>query len=45
MDDTGSTAASYTDTWTSDDTRYVYRVKAINSAGLSKWFNYVRIDK
>ena len=45
VDDTGSPAATYTDTNTSEYTRYVYRVKARNAAGLSVWSNYVRIDK
>ena len=45
MDDTGSPAATYTDTNTVEDTRYVYRVKARNAAGLSEWSNFVRIDK
>ena len=45
VDDTGSPAATYTDTNTSEYTRYVYRVKARNAAGLSEWSNYVRIDK
>ena len=45
VDSTGSTATSYTDTGTAQNTRYVYRVKALNSAGLSGWSNYVRLDK
>ena len=45
VDDTGSPAATYTDTNTVDPTRYVYRVKARNAAGLSEWSNFVRIDK
>ena len=45
VDDTGSAAATYTDTNTSEDTRYVYRVKARNAAGLGEWSNFVKIDK
>ncbi len=45
VDDTGSPAATYTDTNTVEDTRYVYRVKARNAAGLSEWSNFVKIDK
>ena len=45
VDDTGSPAATYTDTNTVEDTRYVYRVKARNAAGLSERSNFVRIDK
>ena len=45
VDDTGSTETSYTDTNTSEYTRYVYRVKARNAAGLSEWSNFVRVDK
>ena len=45
VDDTGSPAATYTDTNTVEPTRYVYRVKARNAAGLSEWSNFVRIDK
>ena len=45
VDDTGNTAASYTDTGTPENTPYVYRVKARNAAGLSEWSNFVKIDK
>ena len=45
VDDTGSPAATYTDTTTVEPTRYVYRVKARNAAGLSEWSNFVRLDK
>ena len=45
VNDTGSAATSYTDPSTSDDTLYVYRVKARSSAGLSGWSNYVNVDK
>ena len=45
VNDTGSTATSYIDTGTSLDTRYIYRVKARNSAGVGAQSNYVRIDK
>ncbi len=45
VDDTGNAAATYTDTNTSEYTRYIYRVKARNAAGLSEWSNFVKIDK
>ena len=45
VDDTGSRETSYRDTNTSEYTRYVYRVKARNAAGLSEWSNFVRLDK
>ena len=34
MSDTSSAATSYTDTDVAADTRYIYRVKAINGAGV-----------
>ena len=43
--DTGNEATTWTDTDTSLDTRYVYRVKARNGDLLSEWSNYARIDK
>ena len=43
--DTGTAAATFTDETSTDQTRYVYRVKAINSAGTSDRSNYVRIDR
>ena len=42
VDDTGSAEASYVDTEVAPETRYVYRIKARNAAGLSarsKYFN------
>ena len=45
VDDTGNTQTTYTDTSTAESTRYVYRIKARNAAGLSEWSNFVRIDK
>ena len=42
---TGSTATTYTDTDTSLDTRYVYRVKARNGNNISPWSNFARVDK
>ena len=45
VSDTGSTATTYTDTSTSDDTRYIYRVKARNGDLLSEWSNFARVDK
>ena len=42
-DDTGSAATSYTDTTVQAQSRYVYRVKAINGSGTSVWSNYVNV--
>ena len=42
VENTGSTATTYTDTNVMSGVRYVYRVKAINAAGLSQWSNYAR---
>ena len=44
IDDTGSAAASYTDTSVTARTRYVYRVKAINSAGLSERSTWLNVE-
>ena len=44
VDDTGSSAASYTDTTVSPRTRYVYRVKSRNSAGLSPRSSYANAE-
>ncbi len=44
IDDTGSPAASYIDTSVTARTRYVYRVKAINSAGLSERSSYLKVE-
>ena len=41
VDDTGSAATTYTDTSVAPRTRYVYRVKARNSHGLSEKSSYV----
>ena len=41
--DTGSTTTEYTDSDVTPDVRHVYRVKAINAAGLSSWSNFVRV--
>ena len=43
-DDTGSAEASYTDMTAEAATRYVYRVKARNADGLSRWSRFVRAD-
>ena len=43
-DDTGSSATSYTDTSVTARTRYVYRVKARNTQGLSERSNYARAE-
>ena len=39
--DTRSTATTFTDTGVTAGVKHVYRVKAINAAGLSDWSNYV----
>ena len=41
VENTGSTATTYTDTNVTAGVRHVYRVKAINAAGLGDWSNYV----
>ena len=43
VENTSSTATTYTDTDVTAGIRHVYRVKAINDAGLSGWSNYVRV--
>ena len=43
-DDTGSSATSYTDTSVTARTRYVYRVKARNSHGLSEKSSYANAE-
>ena len=43
-DDTGSAATSYTDDTVEPETRYVYRVKAVNGHGASNWSDYRRAD-
>ena len=43
-EDTGSPATSYTDTSVTPRTRYVYRVKLRNSAGLSEWSGYLNVE-
>ena len=43
VNDTGSTTTEYTDSDVTPDVRHVYRVKAINAAGLSSWSNFVRV--
>ena len=42
--DTGSAATTYTDSTVAPETRYAYRVKAINAAGTSPQSNYVNVD-
>ena len=44
VDDTGSAATTYTDTSVTPHTRYVYRVKARNSNGLSPWSSYLNVE-
>ena len=39
--DTHSTETTFTDTGVTAGIKHVYRVKAINTAGLSRWSNYV----
>ena len=41
VENTGDTTTTYTDTNVTAGVRHVYRVKAINAAGLSEWSNYV----
>ena len=43
-ENTGSAARSYTDDTVEPETRYVYRVKAVNQHGASTWSNFVRAD-
>ena len=43
VNDTGSSATEYTDSDVTPNVRHVYRVKAINAAGLSSWSNFVRV--
>ena len=43
-ENTGSAAASYTDDTVEPETRYVYRVKAVNQHGASTWSDFVRAD-
>lgn len=42
-DDTGSSGNSYTDNIVASDTRYVYRIKARNTAGLSSESTFVNV--
>ena len=44
VNDTGSTATSYTDSNLTAGTRHVYRVKAINDVGLSEWSKFARVE-
>ena len=44
VQDTGNAAATFTDTEATSGTRHVYRVKAINSAGVGARSNYVNVD-
>ena len=43
VNDTGSTAAEYTDNDMTPDVVHAYRVKAINAVGLSRWSNFVSV--
>ena len=44
VDDTGTSATTYTDTSVAAHTRYVYRVKAINSEGMSERSTYLNVE-
>ena len=44
VEDTGSATASYTDNDVTAGVRHVYRVKAINGAGVGPQSNFVRVD-
>ena len=44
VDDTSNTATTFTDADVTAGTRHVYRVKAINDAGLGPQSNYVRVE-
>ena len=43
VNETGSTAAEYTDNDVTPDVGHAYRVKATNTVGLSKWPNFVNV--
>ncbi len=43
-EDTVSAATQYVDNTVSPETRYFYRVKAINAEGLSEWSGFARAD-
>ena len=43
VEDTGSTATAYTDTDVTSSVKYVYRVKAINSAGVGPRSKKVKV--
>ena len=44
VENTGSTATTWTDTNVTAGTQHVYRVKAINAAGAGRQSNYVNVD-
>ena len=44
VDDTGSSATTHTDPSVTPGTRYVYRVKARNPHGLSRWSSYANAE-
>ncbi|MCY3913922.1 MAG: cadherin domain-containing protein [Chloroflexi bacterium] len=44
VENTGSSATTYTDTSVTDGVRHVYRIKAINAIGLSEISHFVRAD-
>ena len=43
--DTGSTATTFTNRNVEAGIRHVYRVKAINAAGVGEWSNFVRAEQ
>ena len=43
-DDTATAATAYTDTTVTSGGSYVYRVKALNAHGASRWSSYARAD-
>ena len=45
VENTGSTATVYTDADVTAGTQHVYRVKAINKAGVGNQSNYVNVTR
>ena len=43
-DNTGSAATTYTDHSVEPETRYVYRVQAVNAHGVSRWSSFARAN-
>ncbi len=44
VENTGSTATTFTNTDVTEGTQHVYRVKGINDAGVGRQSNYVNVD-